>query len=214
MTRIGLVLCLSCLLFACQHTIDGSAIKDISGSALPKPSFNAQEDVISNRTTPFVSEDGGFSIVFPDSPKVHQHTTVSAVGEIQLTQYIYSQDDTQAWLASYADYPKKMIQLGNKKQLLKGIKYRILEDLRAKTIHEEKIKFNNKYLGLSFSAHAPKRNLDILYKIFLVKHRVYQLSMYSSIGAFSAQDSIDFFGSFQLLKDSTLRAANNKAPAI
>ncbi|BDS15464.1 hypothetical protein [Aureispira anguillae] len=204
MTRLFLILLFSSLLIACANELEKPDLKAYSSSSLPKPKLEKKALEAPSGIIPFVSKEGQFSILFPDAPQEHKHTTTAAIGEIHLTQYIYSKDDTQAWVASFSDYPKKMIRLANKKQLLKGIKYRVLEDLKAHTISEEKIKLERKYKGLSFVAHAEKKPLDILYKIFLVKNRVYQLSMYSSIGPFSPKDSADFFGSFQLLKDTTL----------
>lgn len=187
----------SCFLIACENALETPKIKDASRNAL-KAKIKKEE--VPSSTLPFVSKKGKFSILFPAPPNEHQHTTTSEIGEIELTQYIYDKDGTQAWVASYSDYPEKMIRLSNKEQLLKGIKYRVLDDLRARTISEQKVKLNNKFNGLSFVAHAKKKDLNILYKMFLVDNRVYQLSMYSSIGSFSAKDSTDFFGSFKLLE--------------
>lgn len=193
------------LLLSCTSSVD----------SVPKPDIDIQESTREIKKSaavkvaptppisipPFYSKKGDFSIVFPGSPKEHQHTTTSEIGKIELTQYIYGKNDTDAWVASFSDYPKRMIQLGNTKQLLKGIKYRILEDLRATVLSEETIELENQYDGLSFVAKVKKRDLNISYKIFLVNNRVYQLSMYSSIGAIQAQDSIEFFGSFKLVSE-------------
>lgn len=184
------------LLFSCNSD---TTVPDIKESTRTKISKKKKKPVPKAKL-PFYSEKGGFSIVFPDTPKENKHVTTSEIGQIELTQYIYGKNDTHAWVASFSDYPERMIQLGNKEQLLKGIKYRILEDLRAKTSIEEKVKLEDKYDGLSFVAKAKKRDLNISYKIFLVKNRVYQLSMYSSVGPIEAQDSTDFFGSFKLIK--------------
>jgi len=151
---------------------------------------------------PFVSKEGRFSILFPDKPIKDVHTTSVEIGEIKLTQFLYSKDETNIWLVSYSDYPKKMIRLGNNSQLLKGIKHRILEEFRAQPSLEKEITLEEKHEGLSFSAHSEKNTLDILYKIYLVENRVYQISMYSSVGKFPAQDSSDFMGSFKLWNET------------
>ena len=187
------------LLSSCSSDIsETEKIKAPARSALPKP---AKEKPATTTPKAFVSEEGGFSIQFPDEPKKHEHDIASEIGQLKLTQFLYSQDGTQMWLASYSDYPKKMIQLGNHSQLLKGIKYKVLNELHASTLREDKVKFEDNYDGITFVAHADKNDLDILYHIYLVDNRVYQLSMYSSIGEFSSQDSLDFLGSFKLLKE-------------
>lgn len=195
------------LLLSCN----ADSTPNINESTRTKVSRDIQKPALApapKAIAPFYSKKGGFSIVFPDTPKEHQHTTTSEIGQIELTQYIYGKDDTHAWVASFSDYPKRMIQLGNKDQLLKGIKHRIVEDLRATVLSEEKIKLEDKYDGLSFLAKAKKRDLNIVYKIFLVKNRVYQLSMYSSIGSIKVQDSTEFFGSFKLISEE-----ENKDPS-
>lgn len=199
MKPILLVLIFASLLLSC----DSDTVPNIKESTRSKISKDKKELIPTPKAKlPFYSKEGGFSIVFPGTPKEHKHTTTSEIGQIELTQYIYGKDDTHAWVASFSNYPERMIQLGNKEQLLKGIKYRILEDLRAQTLTEEKIKLDDKYDGLSFVAKAKKKGLNISYKIFLVKNRVYQLSMYSSIAPIETQDSTDFFGSFKLMEET------------
>lgn len=202
MKQVLLILIFASLLLSCSFDSVESA-PNIKEPTRTKVSQDKKEPVAPapKATLPFHSEKGKFSIVFPGTPKKHEHTTTSEIGKIELTQYIYGKNDTDAWVASFSDYPKRMIQLGNKTQLLKGIKYRILEDLRATVLFEEKIELDGKYDGLSFVAKAKKKDLNITYKIFLVKNRVYQLSMYSSIGPVQAQDSLNFFGSFKLTSE-------------
>ena len=158
-----------------------------------------KETIDSNTLELFTSIEGEFSIHMPSKPIKDIHTTSSEIGEIKLTQYIHSKNNTQAWLVSHSDYPPKMIQIGNNTKLLSGIKYRVLKSLGAKTIFEHNIKLKEKYNGLAFVAHTDKKNMDIMYQIYLVNNRVYQLSMYSSIGPITKKDSLDFFGSFKLL---------------
>ncbi|MBL4649423.1 MAG: hypothetical protein JKY03_06795 [Aureispira sp.] len=204
MKQVLLILIFATLLLSCNSDSVDSApeIKEPTRTKVSKDVKESAASIIPlvpKTIPPFYSKKGDFSIVFPGTPKEHKHTTTSEIGKIELTQYIYGKNDTDAWVASFSDYPKRMIQLGNKTQLLKGIKYRILKDLRATVLFEEKIELDDKYNGLSFVAKAKKKDLNITYKIFLVKNRVYQLSMYSSIGAIQTQDSIDFFGSFKLV---------------
>jgi hypothetical protein len=166
------------------------------------PATSTPEITDSITKAPFLSETGRFSIQFPDEPILDEHMTSTEIGQIRLYQYIYSKDNTNAWLVSYSDYPEKMIKMGNKAQLLKGIKHRVLQGLNARASAEKKIKVQNKYQGLSFVAKSRNKKLDILYRIFLVENRVYQISMYSSVGPFTTKDSTDFIGSFELLSEN------------
>lgn len=195
MKIISFSIILFLFLISCNNDLDSPEIKSPSRTSIQEVVPKEETEIV-----PFVSEKGRFSVQFPGKPKEYEHTTTSEIGEIKLTQFIYALNDTKAWLVSYSDYPEKMIRLGNSDQLLKGIKVRLLQDLQADLVAEEKIKLENTYDGLSFVGYAERKKLDILYKIYLVKNRVYQVSMYSSVGHFSPQDSTDFMGSFKLLK--------------
>ena len=184
------------LLMSCESTPPEPNLGASNITKLPKVEVEEKPAAI----LPFVSEKGRFSIQFPGTPTEDVHTTSAEIGEIKLIQFIYEKEKTQAWLVSYSDYPQKMIDLGNNAQLIKGIKHNILKNLRASPSIEKKIMLDEEYQGLEFSAYSKKDKLDILYKIYLVNNRVYQISMYSSIGPFAAQDSLDFMGSFKLLE--------------
>lgn len=191
----ALPLLLLLFLISCNNDMESPEIKSPSRTSIQEVVPKDEVEI-----EPFVSEKGRFSILFPGKPKEHEHTTTAEIGEIKLTQFIYALNETKAWLVSYSDYPEKMIKLGNSDQLLKGIKVRLLQDLRADLVSERKIKLDSIYDGVAFVGFNEDKKLDILYQIYLVKNRVYQLSMYSSVGPFSPQDSTDFMGSFKLLK--------------
>ncbi len=195
--KLFLLLAMLFLLFSCN------SIEPEKQTAIPvAPAIISPETTDSISKVPFMSENGRFSIQFPEEPLLDEHMTSTEIGQIKLYQYIYSKDNTNAWLVSYSDYPEKMIKIGNNTQLLKGIKHRVLQGLNARASAEKKIKVQNKYQGLSFVAKSRNKKLDILYRIFLVGNRVYQISMYSSLGPFSSKDSTDFIGSFELLPES------------
>lgn len=189
------------ILISCNSTPESPDLTAPSRTA-PKVDKVNESIVSEDAIIPFSSKKGRFSISFPGEPNTNSHKTASEFGEIELHQFMYSEKDTRAWTVSYSDYPDKMIRLGNSEQLLKGIKYRIVEELHAKTLSEEQVQLDKLYKGLSFVAHSKKKKLDILYRIYLVKNRIYQISMYSSIGVFSPKDSANFIGSFKLLEEN------------
>ncbi len=198
MKQLILALSAICLLYACENSV--ATKNDAAAAASAK--IQKSEDITtreSGRVEPFVSKEGGFKILFPDKPTKRTQDVTSEIGQVKLTQFIYEKDKTQAWLVSYSDYPDQMMKLGNDKQLVKGIRYQVLQGIGGGLKHEEKIKLQDKYDGVAFSAHSKKRNMDVLYRIYLVENRVFQIGMFSSVGPFTEQDSSDFLGSFQLL---------------
>jgi hypothetical protein len=188
-----LYFCLLWLLVACQSSApESTATAALERSPLPKV------DSVQTKKL-FVSTLGGFSIDFPGTPELHEHRTEIEIGAIELHQYIYQEDNLKAWLISYADYPSKMIELGSSNQLLKGIKHRFMKELKANPTTETQFTLEQKYPGFSFVAYSKTNQLDVLYRTFLVENRVFQISMYSSVGPISSKDSSAFVGSFQLL---------------
>ena len=190
--------CLVFLLFACQST----PTEPVATASLQRTAVPQKDSLQTNKQ--FVSASGRFSINFPGTPQLHQHKTEIEIGTIQLYQYIYSEDNLRAWLVSYSDYPSKMIEVGSTKQLLKGIKHRFMKGLKASPSTESTFSYEDKYPGYSFVGHSKSNQLDVVYRTFLVENRVFQISMYSSVGPISSADSTAFVGSFELLnaKDS------------
>ena len=65
-------------------------LPDIDPSLPPAASTLKKETIDSNIIELFTSVNGGFSIHFPATPIKDVHTTSSEIGEIKLTQFIYS----------------------------------------------------------------------------------------------------------------------------
>lgn len=188
-----LFFCLLLLLVACQSSAPEPITNAVLEQSLPLRVDSLQKKKL------FVSALGGFSIDFPATPELHEYRTEIEIGALELHQYIYQEDNLKAWLVSYADYPSKMIELGSSNQLLKGIKHRFMKGLKANPTIETPFTLDHKYPGFSFVAYSKTNQLDVLYRTFLVENRVFQISMYSSIGPISSKDSSAFVGSFQLL---------------
>ncbi len=162
---------------------------------------------------PFVSKAGRFSVQFPTEPTTQKKKINSPdVGQIALTQYLCEKEGTKAWLVSFSDYPAQMIKLGNNQKLLKGIRNQILQSLGTSVESQKEIMLADKYEGLSFTAHAPRQKMDVVATIYLVKNRLYQLIMFSSVGKFAPTEVDGFMNSFQLteLQKATEDLAENK----
>lgn len=184
-------------LVACQHESNTS---EKIATAVQNNNDSLKNIIPEKSVVPFVSKEGRFSILFPDSPSIKKKTINSPeVGQIRLTQFFYERESTQAWLASYSDYPKQMIRLGSNERLLKGIRNQILHSLGSRAINPLEIKLADTYEGIEFEAYSPTQKMDIIYRIYLVDNRVYQLAMFSSIGKFSEETIHAFMNSFTLI---------------
>lgn len=142
---------------------------------------------------------GELEVQFPDTPSFHQQELVTEIGLLQLSQYLYTQGDTASWVVSYADYPKAMLRLGSKDRLLEGIQKNMLRQLNLRLQSSESFKFKKKHKGLLFSGQARKSDLEVMSKILLIEPRLYQFSIYRSVGGITAQDSLSFLEQFTQL---------------
>ena len=191
-SKLCVFLLVCCLIVACQSNQD-NALGDIQTI----DSLDQQRDV-KPEIKRFKSVDGQFSIQFPGVPKTNVSSSPTEIGIVEVTQYIYSSDDKEVWIASFADYSNQMMQNGNISEMIDGIQAEVLTGLEASELQSRPFLFNDKYDGKTLTAFSEKNGIDILYNIILVDNRIYQLGMFSSIGPFSMADSIDFMSSFQL----------------
>lgn len=183
-------------LIACQQKSDSA---EKIATAVQNNKDSLKNIIPEKSVVPFLSKEGRFSVLFPDSPSVKNKTINSPeVGQIRLTQFFYEREKTQAWLVSYSDYPKQMIRLGSNERLLKGIRNQILQSLGSRAINPLTLKLADTYEGIGFEAYSPTQKMDIIYRIYLVDNRVYQLAMFSSIGKFSEKTIDAFMDSFTL----------------
>lgn len=157
-----------------------------------------QERTVTSTVPAFKSVDGQFSIQFPGVPETNESSTPTEIGLIDVTQYIYSADDKQVWIASFADYSSQMLQNGSETDMIDVIQLQVLQGMDATELSSRSFKYNDEHQAKTLSARSDKSNIDILYNIILVDNRIYQLGMFSSIGPFNNKDSVDFMGSFQL----------------
>ena len=177
---------------ACQHTNSNDVPSLGSVDSLD------QERTVKPEISRFVSVDGQFSIQFPGVPKTNESSSPTEIGVVDVTQYIYSVDDKQVWIASFADYSNEMMKQGSTLELINGIQTDILDGLEAKELNSRHYMFDDQFESKTMSAYSKRNAVDILYTIILVENRIYQLGMFSSIGPFSVADSIDFMSSFKL----------------
>lgn len=159
-----------------------------SSQALPLQDLPLFEDAI-----------GQFSIYFPTTPKKSKQSRELDIGTLTMTQWVAQDASGQYYVVSYADYPKAVLRLGSDKQLLKGVKERLLSTLHAQTTQEEILSLDEKHQGIAFKAVAKRQHWHLDYHLYLVNQRLYQLGIHSDLGPINRQDSLDFFGNFKLL---------------
>lgn len=179
------------VLSAC-HSQNSSKDKKVKDSLASKQS-----------ATTFVSvtiEEELFKVNFPEFPEKTEDTVDRTV------EYLVSQkNDSVRFLLYYRDYKAESIdKYGGAEKFLDNQERQVIvgQQFTEKDILENKKITIDGYPGLSLKAGAAG-NFFLVYRIYLVKNRVYQLGI-SSMTKYPTEKEIeDFFGSFQLKTPST-----------
>ncbi len=143
--------------------------------------------------SPIVEEEL-FRINFPEPPEKDVDTTDQAV------QYIVSQQgDSVRYMLYYRDYEPGKIQKYGEKKFLENQEKQVIDTHKftEKQIIENKDITLGSYKGISLKAGA-SGNFYLVYRIYLVENRAYQMSISSVKGYPSEKDIKLFFESFQL----------------
>jgi|JI8StandDraft_2_1071088.scaffolds.fasta_scaffold04134_7 hypothetical protein len=143
--------------------------------------------------SPIVEEEL-FRINFPEPPEKDVDTTDQAV------QYIVSQQgDSVRYMLYYRDYEPGKIQKYGEKKFLENQEKQVIDTHKftEKQIIENKDVTLGSYKGISLKAGA-SGNFYLVYRIYLVENRAYQMSISSVKGYPSEKDINLFFESFQL----------------
>jgi len=178
---------LTCLLYACDLSTPPKGREKVKDTLKAKLSENAVVSV--------TIEEDFFKINFPEFPE----KTVDTIDKT--TEYLVSQkNDSVRFLLYYRDYKSESIdKYGGAEKFLDNQEKQVIEgqQFRENDIVENKKISIEGYPGLSLKAGA-SGNFFLVYRIYLVKNRIYQLGI-SSMTKYPTDEEIeDFFGSFQL----------------
>lgn len=148
----------------------------------------------------FKTPEGQFAIYFPTPPQSSTQEREVDIGNLQMQQWVSKDAAGQYYVVSCADYPKAVLQLGSAQELLKGVKARLLSNLHAQQTTHQDITLDSLYNGIAFQAQAKRQHWYLNYHLYLVNNRLYQLGIHSALGTIPVQDSLDFFGSFEVVE--------------
>lgn len=181
---------LVCVGFACDSKkISTKDNKDTSNSTKPGKAI----------VSVLVEEDL-FKINFPEIPEKTEDSTDNTV------EYLLSQkNDSVRFLLYYRDYkPESISKFGGAEKFLNNQEKQVIEGQKfsEKDIIENKKISLEGYPGLSLKAGAAG-NFFLVYRIYLVENRIYQLGISSMTKYPTDKEIEDFFGSFQLKAKSS-----------
>ncbi len=146
----------------------------------------------------YVSPDNKFSIRFPAEPESTSEAVPTDIGDIQMYSVMYEESVNKAYMVAYSDYPANLIEASDPMDLLYGAQSGGLSSLGiTEPDVQEEITFDG-YPGLFFKAN--ESGVKVVYKVLLVKNRLYQIAvLVTGDVMISDSDISNFIDTFKLL---------------
>jgi Protein of unknown function, DUF488 len=113
---------------------------------------------------------------------------------------------------AYCDYPDTVVRPGNEDRVLDGVRSGAATSIKGTVRGEKKIAFHG-YPGREVEIDMPGNGVYRT-RCYLVKQRLYQLTVVSGWGPPVAEDVQTFFDSFQLIERLWPRGISKKKAAI
>lgn len=155
---------------------------------------------LSDKWEEYKSEEGNFSVLFPQKPQLDKQSTPTAVGDIVLNMYMVEMGDV-VYFVMISDMPEKIIEGNDPKKLLEGGRDGALQQLQnSNLIKQEEIEIDG-HTGIQIEAEGVTEGIEVYLKgnYYLVKNRLYQVYVMAKKGAYSSDDINKFLESFKLI---------------
>lgn len=143
------------------------------------------------------SAAGRFSVAMPGKPVEGKQIVEFVFGKVAVHTYSL-EVDSGAFIASYNDYPPKLLKKTTPAKMLGGVRNGILQMVKAKLTSEKKITVQGKP-GLQFCAEVPQRNAMLTARVVLKGARLYQVLAVGEKGQLDQKAVSRFVGSLKLL---------------
>lgn len=145
----------------------------------------------------FTKKAANFTVMMPGTPKEETATEQTAAGPIKLYQASVI-GGTKAYFVSYSDLPKSTWK-GDPKTMLEGARDGAAKRVQGKVVTDRELKLADKYPGREFKVVVGDK-MELTQRVYLVKHRLYQVNMGCLINGCTEAEVQDYLDSFKLLK--------------
>ncbi len=145
----------------------------------------------------FTKKDANFEVMMPGEPKEETATEETVAGPIKLYQASFVGAD-RAYFVSFSDLPKSTWK-GDPKKMLEGARDGAAKRVQGKVVADRELKLAGKYLGREFKVLVGDK-MQLTQRVYLVKHRLYQVNMGCLVKTCSDAEVQDYLNSFKLLK--------------
>lgn len=143
----------------------------------------------------FKNKKANFEVMMPGTPKESTSFEQTAAGKIGLYQAIVVVEP-KAYFVAYSDMPKSTWK-GDPKTMLEGARDGAAQRIQGKVVADRELKLAGKYLGREFK--IVKDQMELTQRVYLVKHRLYQVNMGCMAGKCSNEEIQAYLDSFKLL---------------
>jgi hypothetical protein len=144
----------------------------------------------------FSHKGANLSVMMPETPKEESSVEKTIAGDITLWQASVIQE-SKAYFVSYSDMPKSTWK-GDPKKMLEGARDGAAERVKGKVVADREVKLAGKYPGREFKVVVDK--MELTQRVYLVKHRLYQVNMGCLTGTCTAEEIQEYLNSMKLLK--------------
>jgi hypothetical protein len=144
----------------------------------------------------FKNVKGNFSVMMPGTPKEQNQTEQTAAGPMNL--YMASvMKEPNAYFVSYSDMPKATWK-GDVKKMLAGARDGAATRVKGTIVADRELLLDGKYPGREFKVFVGGQ-MEMTQRVYLVKHRLYQLNMGCMLGKCTPAQVQEYMESFKLL---------------
>lgn len=147
---------------------------------------------------PFKNEKGNFSVMMPSTPKEEPWTEKTDFGRIEFYK-VSAVVERKAYYVIYNDLPPATWN-GDVKNRLQGARDGTVKGLHGILVDDLEIMVAGKYPGREFKVMVIGEK-EMRQRVFLVKHRLYQLNMTCVLGECSDAEMQEYLDSFKLLRE-------------
>lgn len=142
----------------------------------------------------FDDAENAFSIRFPTYPVMEKSNVQSDLGALVVVTYVSEPDSNSKFVLSYADYPSEITQ-ANAEQLALKIGENALSELNTKIMFKEELEANG-FTGVGLVGESASK-FQIFHHVYIVRNRVYQLTVTLKSRTMEEEDARKFLGSFE-----------------
>lgn len=158
----------------------------------------------------YTAPDRSFLINFPGVPVAKEQLVETQLGQVPMKTYLFEASEQLVFLAAISDFPEDSLSKIAPDSLLKNTMLSIQVSLGIDSLEGIQLTKKDEYPGRVFRGHS--RELWVVYELYLLNSRLYQIAMLSGSGYPLDKDIEDYFGSFELLEGAFVDGNYHASP--